>query len=163
MDVQKLILPQWFWRLTPVLTARQSPQEFEAWLFTSAAEPIFPEHIYQALIWINYQQTTAQVYRSICAILSEDEQFLEKMADIHAVLSLLSGEYYDWTTCTKLPLPENYGEEIYALLLEFDEWEIFGHVECDKSIAERKIACFLDELCAYLSGQSKKLSDIPIL
>lgn len=162
-NTEKLNLPPWFWQLIPVLTARQSPQDFEAWLLTPAAERIFPEAVYQALIWVNYRQTFVQIYRAVNDILSEDKQFWGKMPDIHAVLSLLAGEYHNWAGCQMLPLPEDYCDGIYGLLLTLDEWEIFGRKESDKWLAEQTMAQFWDDLCAYLAQWRQDLPDIPIL
>lgn len=111
------ILPDWFWRLLPILSQRQSTDHFEQWLYGSEAPLYFPDTIYQKLLWVNYHNKDYQ--ENIYNILREYDQLSERMHDIYAFVGLFTppqaGEW--WHGCTPYLQAKTY--DLWPLLPEY--------------------------------------------
>lgn len=121
----RLILPNWFWQLLPVLTKRQAVAEFETWLYSQNAESCFPSDIYQELLWINYQDK--DIFEPIVRIIFNHKLLENSENELRYILAIFCDvipNKYDWDIewWHLLPLSDDYLFEFRQLMMHyFDE------------------------------------------
>ncbi|QIA77347.1 hypothetical protein [Rodentibacter caecimuris] len=150
-------IPNWIWKVLPVLTGYQDSQCFEIWLYSKLAETLFPQKVYLELISFNFRDNPLKIFDVLNEFISfEERQKLKLIVKLFREKEIFST---DFSYLNSLNLPDNYIYHLKDSLLD-----IYSQLEICRVLKHQdKCQKYQQKLETYLIELEKHILDTGVL